>query len=65
MLDATKLKIILAEKQLHQSDLIRMTGLSPYTISRTLSGLSSPNLSTIGKIAQALGIQVEQIIKTE
>lgn len=65
MLDATKLKIILAEKQLHQADLIRLTGLSPYTISRTLAGHSTPNTATVGKIAQALEIPVGLIIKTE
>lgn len=62
MIDTLKLKAIIAEKQLLQADLIEMTGLSPYTISRTISGLSEPNLSTIGKICKAIEISPAEIL---
>lgn len=65
MIDTLKLKIILAEKELHQKDLIDLTGLSPYTISRTVSGHSKPNLTTVGKICRAIGINPAEIIKSE
>lgn len=65
MIDVSLMKIKMAEMQMRQSELCEKTGLSPYTIYMTLTGRSKPSLPTIGKLALALDIPVEQLIKED
>ena len=65
MINVSLMKIKMAELQMKQAELSKKTGLSPYTIYMTLTGKSSPTLPTIGKLARALEVSVEQLIKEE
>lgn len=63
-IDSIKIKLLLAEKEMTQSDLAEKCGLARQNISITLSrGTCSP--AKVAKIAAALGVPAQEIIKEE
>ena len=63
-LDAHKIKLILAEQEMNQSDLAKKCGVNRQQINNILSR-GSCTLKTMGKIAKALGVPVQEIVKEE
>ncbi|HFD8693226.1 helix-turn-helix domain-containing protein [Clostridium perfringens] len=61
-IDFNKLKLAQAKACLSLNELVEITGLGKSTISRTLNGKVKANPKTIGLIAKALKIDVEEII---
>lgn len=61
-LDASKIKIILAEKCMNQSDLALSCGLARQQINAALTRRTC-SLKTLGRIAKALGVSVVDIVK--
>lgn len=51
-----KLQEIMDWRGLHQSDVARLTGVSPTMISEYIRGKSDPTVSAINKLADGLGI---------
>lgn len=59
---ATRLKIVMADRDVNTQELAYMTGLSPGTISRLRSGnVRRPKSDTVYLIAEALGVKVNSI----
>lgn len=56
-----KLKIILAERLLKQSDLAKLVGITDQTLSMIARGKSEPTLRVALRIAKALDLTVEEI----
>lgn len=63
-LDVPKIKLILAEREMNQSDLAKKCGVNRQQINNILSR-GSCTLKTMGKIAKALGVPVQEIVKEE
>ena len=61
-LNLKKLKVAQAKACLSVSDLADLTGLGRATVSKTLNGKVISNPKTIGLIAKALNIDIEEII---
>lgn len=61
-LNLKKLKVAQAKACLSVSDLSEITGLGRVTVSKVLNGKVKANIKTIGLIAKALKIDVEEII---
>lgn len=63
-LDSIKIRLILVQKQMTQTDLAERCGIARQNISLTLSrGTCSP--SKAAKLADALGVPAREIIKEE
>ena len=62
MLDRKALKTIMADKGLSQADLARLTGFSRSVISSYLSGAYRPETDKIGRIAEVLGVPVNDLL---
>ncbi|MCR6855673.1 helix-turn-helix transcriptional regulator [Paenibacillus jamilae] len=56
-----KLKIILAERMLKQSDLAKLVGITDQTLSMIARGKSEPTLRVALRIAKVLDLTVEEI----
>lgn len=54
-----RVKEILKEKGLTQKDLADKMGVAEISLSRSING--NPNLSTLQKIADALGVKIEEL----
>ena len=63
-LDTKKIRIILAQKETNQADLAKMCGMRPQALSEILSR-GTCTLKTVGKIANALDVEVTEIIKED
>lgn len=63
-LNVQKIKLILAEQELNQSDLAKKCGIKKQQINNVLLR-GSCTLKTMGKIAKALGVPVQEIVKEE
>lgn len=63
-LDARKIRVILAQKEMNQSNLAKKCGMRPQALSEILSR-GTCTLKTIGKIANALGVDVTEILEEE
>ena len=57
------LKDLLKEKDLHASQLARRIGVHRSVVCRWARGVLKPKDSYIPKIAEALGVSVEEVIK--
>ena len=57
------LKRIRTEKKMSQGDIVRATGIDRSYVSALESGKQNPTLDTIKKIAQALGVSMDQLLK--
>jgi len=62
-LDKRKIKILLAEKCMMTKDLCEVSGVSHATITKGYSKEISP--LSVGKLAVALGVPVEEIVLPE
>lgn len=63
-IDSIKIKLLLAEKDMTQSDLAEKCGLARQNISAMLArGTSSPAKAV--KIAESLGVDAREIIKED
>lgn len=63
-LNAWKIKLILAEREMNQSDLAVKIGVNRQQVNEIL-GRESCSLKTLGRIAKALGVPVAEIVKEE
>ena len=61
-LNAWKIKLILAEKEMNQSDLAVKIGVNRQQINELLSR-ETCTLKTLGRIAKALGVPAAEIVK--
>lgn len=57
------LKRIRTEKGLTQGDIVRSLGVSRSFVSNIESGKTNPTLATIAKLAKALNVPIEELIK--
>lgn len=64
-IDNEKLKLAMANKVYSAKDLSEKCGVAQITICRITKGAQKARPTTIGKIAKALGVPVEQIIELE
>ena len=60
-----KLQLAMANACLNMDDLAALAEVSRVSISKYLSGLRNPKPKTIGKIAKALNVPVENLIDME
>lgn len=60
-----KLQLAMANACLNMDDLAAQAEVSRVSISKYLSGLRNPKPKTIGKIAKALNVPVENLIDVE
>ena len=63
-LNAWKVKLILAEKEMNQADLAIKCGVNRQQINEILSR-ETCSLKTLGRIAKALDVPVTEIVKEE
>lgn len=61
VMDATKLKVAIAEREITIRELADKANLPSTTVSRIIRG-SSPSLRTLGKLAKALNVPVEDMV---
>ena len=64
-LDGAKLRQLRLEQALTQMELSRMTGLSVDAISRLENELRSAQVSTVRRLAHALGVEPRELLKTQ
>ena len=64
-LDGVRLRQLRLEQALTQRDLSQMTGVSEDAISRLENGLRDPKPSTIRRLAEGLGVEPRELMKTE
>ena len=60
---ATNMKKIRARKKMSQGDICRALGVDRAYISTIESGKQNPTLATVEKIALALGVSVDELLK--
>ena len=65
MFSKFKLKATMAKKRMTISDRQAKTGISFDTISKILNTDREPNTVTLGKLAAALGVEPEELMKNE
>lgn len=63
-LDNYKLQILMAEKIITVKELADVAGLSRVFVGSCVAGTANPKPATIGKIAKALNVPVQEIIET-
>lgn len=61
-LDERKFNIALARKEMNTSDLAKATGYSLNTIRKYATFKSNPTTKSLGKIARALDVKVEDLL---
>lgn len=57
------LKRIRTKKGMTQGDIVRTLGVSRSFVSNIENGKTNPTLATISKLAKALGVSVEELIR--
>ncbi len=57
------LKRIRTEKGISQGDIVKTSGIDKAMISNIENGKTNPTLATIAKLAKALGVPIEDLIK--
>lgn len=62
-LSVKKLFICMARNQMNDKDVLEKSGLSKATFNQVKNGSVSPKPATIGKIANALDIDVTELIE--
>lgn len=60
---AQNLKRIRAAKGISQGDVVKATGIDKAMISNIENGKTNPTLSTIAKLAKAVGVSIDELIK--
>ncbi len=64
-IDNDKLNLAMARKGMYLKDLCKEAGISEPPFRAVRQGKAKPRPATIGKIATALGVEVEDIIEGE
>ena len=64
-LNAKKLRFIMARKEVGVRELAEKAGISAAAVSRYTRGITQPSIKSLGKIANALDVEVEEIIEDE
>lgn len=64
-LDKNKTQLCIAEKKKSISSICISSGLSHSTVIRAISGKTSPRPATLGKIADAIGVDLELILEKD
>lgn len=64
ILNAQKIRLILAEKEMNQSDLAIKIGVNRQQVNEILSR-GTCSLKTLGRIAKALDVPVVEIVKED
>jgi HTH-type transcriptional regulator, competence development regulator len=64
-IDGRRLRQLRLERALSQRDLCQMTGMSEDTLSRLENELRRARPSTIRRLADALGVEPQELIKTK
>lgn len=62
-IDGRKLDLIMAAQCLTSEKLSTVTGVSQVSISRFRRGIQQPRPATIGKIAKALNVEIQDLIE--
>lgn len=57
------LKRIRSEKNITQGDIARLLGVSRSFVSKTENGKTNPTLATITKLAKAIGVSSDELLK--
>lgn len=57
------LKRIRTEKGITQGDIVRTLGVSRSFVSNIENGKTNPTLATIAKLAKALGVNIEELMR--
>ena len=60
-----RLQIAMANACLNMDDLATLAGISRVSLTKYVSGSTKPRTKTVGKIAKALNVQVQDIIELE
>ncbi len=60
-----RLQIAMANACLNMDDLATLAGISRGSLTKYVSGSTKPRTKTVGKIAKALNVQVQDIIELE
>ena len=63
-IDGRKLDMIMAAQCLTAEKLSMVTGVSQVSIARFRKGTQKPRPATIGRIAKALNVEIQEIIET-
>lgn len=65
-IDRIKIRYLIAKKKINVSKLSELSGLSRSAISKVINGQTpSPRPATIGMIAEALDVELEEILKED
>ena len=62
-LSIKKLNLIMAEKTIPVKEVLEKAEISNATFSRMKAGTQEPRPQTLGKIARALGVKVEDLLE--
>lgn len=57
------LKKLMIEREMTAADIARKTGMTQATLSRYINGKRIPNLNSVIKIAKALNVPIELLMK--
>lgn len=63
-MNTRKIACLMFDKQLNIRELAAQARLTPTTTSKLIRGKARPTAKTVGKLAQALGVNGEDIIKS-
>lgn len=58
-----RLKVVLAEKNISNKELAQRLGVAQATVSKWVTNTTQPNLDTLIKIAKALGVQMNELVR--
>nr|DAQ58772.1 MAG TPA: Regulatory protein [Caudoviricetes sp.] len=64
-LNVKKLQLIMARKEVGVRELATKASISAAAVSKCVRGITKPSIKSLGKIANALGVDVEEIIEDE
>lgn len=65
ILDRKKLQLLMAKQEMNVSDLARKGNVSHSSLYKYIKGTLNPSIKQIGKIANALNVEVEELIQKE
>ena len=57
------LKKLMIEREMNAADIARKTGMTQATLSRYINGKRIPNINSVIKIAKALNVPIELLMK--
>lgn len=64
ILDRNKLQLLMAKNEMNASDLAKRGNISNSSLCKYIKGTLNPSIKQIGKIANALGVEVQEILKS-